>query len=690
MLVNSLLLTATAAVSLLPSLVHAAPATAAMYHEDGSVEIVADSADGDDNGLVKRRVMLTGFQGCSDPQKEEITAAWRNMLDMGALIQDKINFNEMVAIDFLGHPSKNKGNQHNLQELIKSVVTWQLGGRLDWHLKMRCDDPARARRLRGSDFPDGCPSGALREDFDKCASPCWVAARNSDNSVHWKYGAMAYTENFKSVHVGQMNWCPGWFSQPTCLDAVSKWSRFSDDNKWNMINYQCREQSMVHELFHIDANWQHHAPGNGHIMDRKILIKDPIRSASVLKKAYGPLYTKVLARWTKNVGHYVGTNADNLAFYFLGKWIQEHSGYYPSKPTTDQVPLRAPQRKKRDDTPDIWDPIRVVDGEVVLGDLNDLADALGVESNEEAQTLYDVDDAAQDACLNFAAQDENDENPPVCANADEPLDLDPSQDVVSSVPGPAPTPPPATSCVYTVMTFDGVTEPGVYTLPPTVDTLCLCNENIQAGIATVTADDSSRYLVCLVEGHVTVSTLPPEPTADPQPPPPPPPPQPQDPNSPDCLSCGSILGASTCPGDDQTCLIDQCKNTAECQSLGQSIGRSSTSWITQRRKKRSLFGSDHHPTGGNTFVEDAFNPVSQFHKDGQKGAQSQDLPERPFYILRVEAASRQEALPHHGDVDERVPHLKPHEENDERADGLAPPPQASRGVWSEFVYSHRS
>ncbi|KAM5354964.1 hypothetical protein ACJ41O_001610 [Fusarium nematophilum] len=494
MLVNSLLLTATAAVSLLPSLVHAAPATAAMYHEDGSVEIVADSADGDDNGLVKRRVMLTGFQGCSDPQKEEITAAWRNMLDMGALIQDKINFNEMV-----------------------------------------------------------------------CASPCWVAARNSDNSVHWKYGAMAYTENFKSVHVGQMNWCPGWFSQPTCLDAVSKWSRFSDDNKWNMINYQCREQSMVHELFHIDANWQHHAPGNGHIMDRKILIKDPIRSASVLKKAYGPLYTKVLARWTKNVGHYVGTNADNLAFYFLGKWIQEHSGYYPSKPTTDQVPLRAPQRKKRDDTPDIWDPIRVVDGEVVLGDLNDLADALGVESNEEAQTLYDVDDAAQDACLNFAAQDENDENPPVCANADEPLDLDPSQDVVSSVPGPAPTPPPATSCVYTVMTFDGVTEPGVYTLPPTVDTLCLCNENIQAGIATVTADDSSRYLVCLVEGHVTVSTLPPEPTADPQPPPPPPPPQPQDPNSPDCLSCGSILGASTCPGDDQTCLIDQCKNTAECQ-----------------------------------------------------------------------------------------------------------------------------
>lgn len=62
---------------------------------------------------------------------------------------------------------------------------------------------------------------------------------------------------------------------------------------------------MVHELFHIDHNWQRHAPSNGHVMDREMRLEGEPKP----KKAYGPLYTKVLARWAKsNVGHYVATN----------------------------------------------------------------------------------------------------------------------------------------------------------------------------------------------------------------------------------------------------------------------------------------------------------------------------------------------------------------------------------------------
>ncbi|RSL77689.1 hypothetical protein CEP51_008828 [Fusarium floridanum] len=241
-----------------------------------------------------------------------------------------------------------------------------------------------------------------------------------------------------------MNWYPGWFAQESCNSKASQWSRSLTAGKYHMVNYQCREQSMVHELFHIDANWQRHAPGNGHIMDRNMIIKGETGK----KKVYGPLYTKVLARWAKDdVGHYVATNADNLAYYFLGKWVQEVFGVYPHLPITDQVPLKFVQPGKRDDgpvdpptpptpptdnpwdTPEIWDPIRVVDGEVRMGDLNDLADALGVESIEEARTLYDDD---PEACFDFVAQDENDENP-VCADSDEGLELDASQEIIPPV-----------------------------------------------------------------------------------------------------------------------------------------------------------------------------------------------------------------------------------------------------------------
>lgn len=89
------------------------------------------------------------------------------------------------------------------------------------------------------------------------------------------------------------------------------------------------------------------------------------------------------------------------------------------------------------DTPETWDPIRVVDGKVRLGDLNDLADALGVETIEEARTLYDEN---PDDCLNFVSQDENDENF-VCADSDEVIELDASKDITPPV-DPQSTPVP--------------------------------------------------------------------------------------------------------------------------------------------------------------------------------------------------------------------------------------------------------
>lgn len=92
-----------------------------------------------------------------------------------------------------------------------------------------------------------------------------------------------------------------------------------------------------------------------------------------------------------------------MAWYFLGKWIKEEHGYYPSnpRPGRDDLPNTAPtkrQQKRQDDqepvdqtSPD-WDPFHIVDGKVQFGDLDDLAEALGVDSHEDALELHEVVD----------------------------------------------------------------------------------------------------------------------------------------------------------------------------------------------------------------------------------------------------------------------------------------------------------
>jgi hypothetical protein len=97
-------------------------------------------------------------------------------------------------------------------------------------------------------------------------------------------------------------------------------------------------------------------------------------------------------------------------------------------------------RKKRDDasidetydTPDVWDPFVAVDGNVGLGDLNDLAVALGVESKEEAEALYSDDDDTG-TCLDFEAQDGDDEIP-VCADRGEVVELEATEDSLEAGP----------------------------------------------------------------------------------------------------------------------------------------------------------------------------------------------------------------------------------------------------------------
>lgn len=117
MLLNTALLSA-AAVSFFPGPVLAAPSPPSVvdpiYLENGDVEFRGDYV-GEDNILIKRKVQLTSFKGCTDVQQFNIVNAWQTMLNMADKIKDKVNFDEEVAVDFLGHPTRNKDRQKDIK-----------------------------------------------------------------------------------------------------------------------------------------------------------------------------------------------------------------------------------------------------------------------------------------------------------------------------------------------------------------------------------------------------------------------------------------------------------------------------------------------------------------------------------------------------------------------------------------------
>ncbi|KAF2728814.1 hypothetical protein EJ04DRAFT_581062 [Polyplosphaeria fusca] len=442
-MLGHILISGLVALSALSSVVHSAPSY--VRHEDGTVVFTVEHRSEDGNGDVeKRRIWLNQWVGCSSDQQQQITDSWKSMLQMAEQIKGKIDFDEAVARDFLGDSKKNSAQQKVIRGLIEHVTTWQLGGVLDWHLAMYCNDYLKKRADIGAAPGEGCPGKTLPEDYDKCRSKCWQLSNQSNGGVpRWRYRGLAYTENWRSTHIGAMNWCPGWFAQPTCLDAYQRNIKLNTEQRINMVNYQCREQAMVHELFHLDMH-SSRVPNAGHVLDRKMHMRD-FSGNIVSVLAYGPLYTKVLANWSKDVGRYVATNADNLAFYFLGKWIQETGGFYPEDPRTNDGPQSIPNRRRtrRDVTPDVYDPIQIVDGQVSQGDPNDLVSALGVNSTDEAETEFEYQDD-EDDCDDLTGVEDG-SVPSVCQPGNDPLDLDGSIPFPPNQAPPGPGPPTETA-----------------------------------------------------------------------------------------------------------------------------------------------------------------------------------------------------------------------------------------------------
>jgi len=186
-------------------------------------------------------------------------------------------------------------------------------------------------------------------------------------------------------------------------------------------------------------------------------------------------------------------------------------------PTKRQEPSDQPELDRTgeiDDgrTLDVWDPLKIDNGEVTIGDLDDLARVLHVGSQEEALAFANPD---EEPCSDLIQEGETDEEVVCNDEGNVPVKLDGSTGVLPSLIGDGGLPG---------------SSPTEYPLSPGAGT-----------------------------------QLPPAPTAPPSPPPPPPPAGP-DTGSPAYEACGNKLGASSCPGSDNQCIIDQCKNDPDCQA----------------------------------------------------------------------------------------------------------------------------
>ena len=84
---------------------------------------------------------------------------------------------------------------------------------------------------------------------------------------------------------------------------------------------------------------------NLHIADYTIYYRALNSEIRFDTKAYGPLWTKVLARWYQagiDTGEFVQRNADNFAIFALAKYVQNRLGIYPHLPLVSYEPLKAP------------------------------------------------------------------------------------------------------------------------------------------------------------------------------------------------------------------------------------------------------------------------------------------------------------------------------------------------------------
>ena len=150
-----------------------------------------------------------------------------------------------------------------------------------------------------------------------------------------------------------INFCNGFFQRKSLTNAINYGTALKSPDNLRLSNYDSRAQTFFHELTHLDLAADSPEP-NPRVDDLTIAIKygsgNTQRTLNTV--AYGPLRTKILARYQKDTGKYVQQNgmymifsnyalftvlidllADNLAYFALAKYVMtKNNNLYPHLP----------------------------------------------------------------------------------------------------------------------------------------------------------------------------------------------------------------------------------------------------------------------------------------------------------------------------------------------------------------------
>ncbi|OGM39733.1 hypothetical protein ABOM_012127 [Aspergillus bombycis] len=151
---------------------------------------------------------------------------------------------------------------------------------------------------------------------------------------------LAYSMNSDPDDSGypMINFCGGFFARRSLADAITYGKALVSPNNARLANYDNRAQTFLHELYHLDLAADSPNP-NPRVDDLTISFKvNDNDEETRTVKAYGPLATKILARYqgkgtVGSTGYFVQRNSDNLAYYALAKYVMSKNGnVYPHLP----------------------------------------------------------------------------------------------------------------------------------------------------------------------------------------------------------------------------------------------------------------------------------------------------------------------------------------------------------------------
>ncbi|KAM0796822.1 hypothetical protein BDR22DRAFT_505206 [Usnea florida] len=286
---------------------------------------IPPGATGNVSAQNKIGTWLYGYTGCSKfpGAKAKIDGAYYDAWVMSNTkgVAKGIDWNNAAALEFLGAPGLNSDKQSQIQAVLANAATviYSYTNPLTHWIKVRCDDPLNRCQNR----PD--------------QDPCQPNPPNPGDKP--KPTPLAYARNSDTVATSypMINVCPGFLNRRSLADAITYGKGQNSPGNLQLSNYDNRAQTFLHELLHLDLAADSPSP-NPRVTDLTISIKIGHSGNQYTTVAYGPLGTKLLARWQGgsglgSTGYWVQRNSDNLAYYALAKYVTGKLGnIYPHLP----------------------------------------------------------------------------------------------------------------------------------------------------------------------------------------------------------------------------------------------------------------------------------------------------------------------------------------------------------------------